>query len=213
MVVDAPAKPVRFEFKNCSYRVKVRSDGRGLGNTPACCVKTKDRYLLRNVSASVSSGEVLAVMGPSGAGKTTLLRMLALEKGPGTPYGNVTLNGHAFTRTVYTAHAASVEQEDSLWAFLTAREQLEYAVRLSRPALRSAERAAAVDELLGALGLESCQHTRAGNALVRGLSGGQRRRLSLALALAKEPLLVFLDEPTSGLDAAGAFQEKSRPGS
>jgi ABC-type multidrug transport system ATPase subunit len=198
-LLAAAGRGLRFAFSDCSFAIQVRPAGGG-----SCARKSETRYLLRDVSASVSSGEVLAVMGPSGAGKTTLLRMLALEKGPGARTGHVAFNGKPFTPLLYTRYATFMEQGDSLWAFLTAREQLEYAVRLSRPALRSAERAAAVDELLGALGLESCQHTRAGNALVRGLSGGQRRRLSLALALAKEPLLVFLDEPTSGLDAAGA---------
>jgi ABC-type multidrug transport system ATPase subunit len=61
-----------------------------------------------------------------------------------------------------------------------------------------------VSKLLKELGLESCANTRAGNALIKGLSGGQKRRLSLGLALAKRPSIIMLDEPTSGLDAAGA---------
>ena len=56
--------------------------------------------------------------------------------------------------------------------------------------------------MLAALGLESCADTRAGNELFRGLSGGQRRRLSLAVALTKQPSVIFLDEPTTGLDSA-----------
>eukprot|EP00966_Prymnesium_polylepis_P324707 7380730-Prymnesium_polylepis.1 len=144
-------------------------------------------------------------MGPSGAGKTTLLKLLALEPmSGGVAYGNVTLNGRPLTPTLYTGQCASVEQVDTLWAFLSCREQLAYAVDLCEPMLDVTERWVAVNRLLQMLGLEACQHTKAGNALMKGLSGGQKRRLSLGVALAKKPALVFLDEPTSGLDAASA---------
>merc|ERR1711988_1846908 len=67
-----------------------------------------------------------------------------------------------------------------------------------------AEKEAQVDELIKTMGLEACQHTKVGNEFLKGLSGGQRRRLSLACAFLKDPLVVFLDEVTSGLDAAAA---------
>jgi ABC-type multidrug transport system ATPase subunit len=70
----------------------------------------------------------------------------------------------------------------------------------------SAERRQFVDDLLRDLGLESCQHTVCGNQFLKGLSGGQKRRLSLAVALTKHPLVLFLDEPTSGLDSAAAVE-------
>ena len=126
-----------------------------------------------------------------------LLNLLTLERGSGTPSGTVTLNGHAFTLDVFRKHAAIVNQTDQLWAFLTAREHLEYATALYQPSVTASERRASVDRLLADTGLEVCQHTKAGNELFKGLSGGQKRRLSLAVALCKSPRVVFLDEPTS----------------
>merc|ERR1711988_1482931 len=67
-----------------------------------------------------------------------------------------------------------------------------------------AEKDARINELIKTMGLESCQNTKVGNEFLKGLSGGQRRRLSLACAFIKDPLVVFLDEVTSGLDAAAA---------
>ena len=93
------------------------------------CAKT-DKVLIRGCSASVPAGEMLALMGPSGAGKTTLLNLLTLEKGEGSPSGVITLNGHPFTLDVYQKYAAVVQQTDQLWAFLTAREHIEYATAL-----------------------------------------------------------------------------------
>ena len=161
----------------------------------------KEKTLLDGCSATVRPGEVLAIMGPSGAGKTTLLNTLTLEPSGGKPFGTVTLNGQPFTLPVYKQHAAVVQQSESLWTFLTARQHIVYAVRLYQP-LRDAD--AYVDSVLKEMGLVSCQHVKAGNQFFKGLSGGQRRRLSLAVALTKEPSIVFLDEPTSGLDAAAA---------
>ena len=186
-----------FVFSRCSYVVwKKDALGRKTAGT--------DKYLLRDVSASVSAKEVLAIMGPSGAGKTTLLKMLSLQSMGGMPYGDVALDGVPFTPTVYTKRAASVEQSDTLWPFFTCYDHLWYAIDACQPNLSGAQQNTMINKLLSDLGLESCRNTRAGNALIKGLSGGQKRRLSLGLALTKQPTLIILDEPTSGLDAAGA---------
>eukprot|EP00966_Prymnesium_polylepis_P275242 6359139-Prymnesium_polylepis.2 len=155
--------------------------------------------LLKDVSASVSSAHVLAIMGPSGAGKTTLLNMLACEDAGGSPVGSVMLNGHPLTDALYSDHCAYVRQTDSLWPFMTTREHIEMAVSMY------GKDADNVDFLVKAMGLASCKDVRVGGGSIKGgLSGGQKRRLSLAMALAKEPTVLFLDEPTSGLDAASA---------
>ncbi|KAL1495243.1 hypothetical protein AB1Y20_017104 [Prymnesium parvum] len=182
-----------FDFKDCYYTVQAKVAG-----------SRRTKALIKGCSASVSAGQVLAIMGPSGAGKTTLLGLLSLEKLGGVPTGYVTLNGRAFDLRMYQRHASIVQQTDSHWGFLTAREHLTYAVALYQPTSRGAALTAAVDALLRETGLQECQHVIAGNLFVKGLSGGQRRRLSLAVALCKKPHVIFLDEPTSGLDAASA---------
>jgi len=166
--------------------------------------KAPEKALLTGISATCKAGEVLAVVGPSGAGKTILLNTLTLEKGPGVSSGTVAINGHSINQRVYIQQCAYVPRDDILWPTLTARQHIETAASLFCPSLLAAERAAMVDELLEQTGMTSCQHTKAGSALIQGLSGGQRRRLSLALALVKRPRVVVLDEPTSGLDSAAA---------
>ena len=187
---------VELTFADCNYVVRVGTNAFGCGGS--------ERTLLHRCSARVAAGEILAIMGPSGAGKTTLLSELTLTDAGGVARGTVTLNGHEFTASMYKAYAAYVPQEDQLWAFLSAREHLECALALHQPQWDAARRTTSVDELLQELGLVDAQHTRAGSALFKGLSGGQRRRLSLGVALTKQPLVVFLDEPSSGLDAAAA---------
>ena len=104
-----------FTFEDCTYQVKAST-----------CWKT----LISGVSALVSSGCILSILGPSGAGKTTLLKMLTLERGGGQPSGIVTLNGSVFNIGVYRRSCASLPQIDHHTAFLSAREHLEIAVSL-----------------------------------------------------------------------------------
>lgn len=164
-------------------------------------VGTKD--LVRHVSFKVVSGETLAIMGPSGAGKTTLLELLAFQGTSGSRSAHITLNQEPMTRQAFQMHCAYVPQRDFGWWCLTCRETLEITASLMIPGSK-AKTSERVGELLRSMGLESCQNTRVGNQFVKGLSGGQRRRLSLAVALLGEPMMLFLDEVTSGLDAASA---------
>lgn len=131
------------------------------------------------------------VMGPSGAGKTTLLNALTLDAHYGTATGSVKLNGHALTSEMFREHCYIVQQFDKLWPYLTCRESLRYAAQLYDVVAKEDEEAL-VDEIITKMGLTGC----ADNPNAK-LSGGQRRRLSIGIALVKQPIVLFLDEPTS----------------
>lgn len=127
-----------------------------------------------------------------------------MEAFGGTSTGTVTLNGNPMTTRLFKEKCGLVAQEDYHWTFLTCKETISYAAELYLPNLSSAEKKIEVDNMITKMGLDSCKDTIVGNALIHGLSGGQKRRLSVAVAMMKKLELVFLDEPTSGLDAAAA---------
>merc|ERR1719163_960922 len=187
---NAPQDAVSFSFRDISYSIPVKNE--------------PDARILRDVSATVNEGEVLAIVGPSGAGKTILLDTLTFSKGPGAAAGEISLCGEKMTREMFVKQAIYVPREDNLWPTMTPRDHLEFAFKMYKPDLDAAQLAVEVNELLNVTGLTSCADTRAGGFLFKGLSGGQRRRLSLAVALVKQPRVIVLDEPTSGLDSAAA---------
>jgi len=164
---------------------------------------TGEKHILQGVSLTAKGGGVLALMGPSGAGKTTLLEFMTLSLKGGVIEGEMKLNSEDVTRQMLQKHAAVVEQYDKHWAFLTCREVMTYAASLYLVGTEQA-RKDHVQDLMQHLGLLDCGHTKCGNDLFNGLSGGQKKRLSLGIALLKGPSVLFLDEPTSGLDSAAA---------
>jgi len=149
-----------------------------------------------------------AILGPSGSGKTTLLNFLS-----GRLYsknlkitGSVQINGKEIVRIDKYQHLiAYVMQDDVLLAMLTPYEAIKFAadMRLSIP---EAERESRTRELLKVLGIEKCSNTRVGNALIRGVSGGERKRTSIGVELITNPSLIYLDEPTTGLDSTTALR-------
>ncbi|KAJ9708355.1 hypothetical protein PVL29_000412 [Vitis rotundifolia] len=161
------------------------------------------RFLLRNVSGEAKPGRLLAIMGPSGSGKTTLLNVLAgqLMASPRLHLsGLLEVNGKPTSKKAYKF--AYVRQEDLFFSQLTVRETLSLAAELQLLELSSVEdRDEYVNNLLYKLGLVSCADSNVGDAKVRGISGGEKKRLSLACELIASPSVIFADEPTTGLDA------------
>ncbi|XP_042501810.1 ABC transporter G family member 7 isoform X2 [Macadamia integrifolia] len=142
-------------------------------------------------------------MGPSGSGKTTLLNVLAgqLTASPRLQLsGLLQVNGQHISKKAYKF--AYVKQEDLFFSQLTVRETLSLAAELQLPHLASAEeREEYVNNLLFRLGLVNCADSNVGDAKVRGISGGEKKRLSVACELIASPSVIFADEPTTGLDA------------
>nr|ATB19616.1 putative ABCG7 [Juniperus flaccida] len=161
------------------------------------------RFLLTNVSGEAKPGRLLAIMGPSGSGKTTLLNVLAgqLVASPRLHLmGGLYVNGNPFSSASHKI--AYVRQEDLFFSQLTVRETLSLAAELQLSKLTSSEdREKYVDDLLNRLGLVSCANCIVGDAKVRGISGGEKKRLSVACELIASPSVIFADEPTTGLDA------------
>ncbi|KAF0707976.1 hypothetical protein As57867_006468, partial [Aphanomyces stellatus] len=141
-------------------------------------------------------------MGPSGSGKTTLLDILADRVSSGAIAGDIHVNGRP-RDSHFRLLASYVAQEDSLLGSFTVLETLRYAAQLSVASTVSAqERELRVQEAIDDMGLRSCEHTIVGDIFRKGLSGGQKRRLSIAIELLSHPTILLLDEPTSGLDSA-----------
>ena len=147
-------------------------------------------------------------MGPSGSGKTTLLNTLARRNpGSGSTSGTVFTNGTHLPSAAFREITSYVEQEDSLIGSLTVRETVDFSARLSlASSVTKSERLARVDNLLNAFGLTDQAHSLIGTPLRKGISGGQKRRASVAAQIITEPKILFLDEPTSGLDSSASYE-------
>jgi len=184
---------VNVVFKDLSYSVPVKEAENGT------------LQILHKMSGSFLPGKMTALMGPSGSGKSTLLDVLSGRKNAGTIEGSVLLNGTAPTSKDLKRLVGYVEQFDTLVGELTVEQMLSYTASLKLPASTTAgERQDRVEEVISKLDLHSCRNTIIGSALLRGISGGQAKRVNIGLAMITRPRILFLDEPTSGLDSRTA---------
>ena len=120
---------------------------------------------------------------------------------------NIYINGTPANPKTFRRISAYVEQEDALVGSLTVRETLKFAARLSLPSsIDKHERISRIEALMTSFGLQGPSNTLIGTAIRKGISGGQKRRVSVAAQLITSPKLLFLDEPTSGLDSAASFE-------
>ncbi len=165
-------------------------------------VEASGRRLLEHVSLVIQPGEMVAIMGPSGAGKSTLLSVLNGQVAPAAGrivIGGLDLHDHF---DLFRGRIGYVPQDDILHADLTVWQALWYAARLRLPKDTADEEIARrIRQVLAQLGLEGTEHTRVGDQRKRGISGGQRKRVNLAMELLTDPPILVLDEPTSGLSS------------
>lgn len=162
--------------------------------------------ILKQVTGQAQSGHFLAIVGASGSGKTSLLDRLVNQPmmHGGQMTGNILINGQEMREDFFQDYCAYVTQEECLWGALTVRENLQTAMSLYNPEMPDGEQKEMIEDILVDFGLLKCADTKVGNVLMKGVSGGQKRRLSIAMACSKSPRIMFLDEPTSGLDSKSA---------
>ncbi|EJK47315.1 hypothetical protein THAOC_33977 [Thalassiosira oceanica] len=171
--------------------------------------KKDDRVILDSVRGIAKPGRMLAVMGPSGSGKSTFLHSLA---GRVKQDKKISLSGRRYINgTPVTGDtqipAAFIEQDVNFFPHLTVKETLDFRVELQMASVLSKlERDDLVAKLMSDLGLTKSANTIVGNTKVRGLSGGERKRLSIACEMIGGNSVLMLDEPTSGLDSYQAAQ-------
>ena len=155
---------------------------------------------MHDLSFTLRSGELLAIMGGSGTGKSTLLSIL---NGSIIPQeGSITINGHNISEPEAKQLIGFVPQDDLLIEELTVYQNLWFTAKLCFDGMPDEEIDRRVLKTLKDLGLDAAKDLKVGSAINKYISGGQRKRLNIALELIREPAVLFLDEPTSGLSSA-----------
>ena len=166
-------------------------------------VKIKETNILRNIKFTAKSGNILAILGPTGAGKTTLLKVIAGRQSYSS--GQVTLNAIPFNKQL-RRRLGFVLQQDVFFSNLTLWETLYFTAMIRVPEMVPyAYKLARLNEVIDILSLRGCINTKIGDVFTGGLSGGEKKRASIACELLTDPDILLLDEPTSGLDASLAF--------
>ncbi|CAH0561477.1 unnamed protein product [Brassicogethes aeneus] len=183
--------PIDLQFKDVTYTA-------AMGNI---LTKREKKEILHQVNGRFPAGQLVAIMGPSGAGKSTLLDVLSGYRIKGVD-GQVYINGQPRNMKSFRKLSCYITQDDRLQPLLTVQENMLVAadLKLSSDVSRK-DKQDIIDEILHTLGLTKTKNTKA-----QGLSGGQKKRLSIALELINNPLVLFLDEPTTGLDSSSCMQ-------
>ncbi|KAF7811398.1 ABC transporter G family member 6-like [Senna tora] len=210
--------PFVLSFNNLTYSVKVHRKinfsallPRWSNRLGAAAVAKESSFsstktLLDDISGEARDGEIVAVMGASGSGKSTLIDALANRIAKGSLKGSVTLNGEAMNSRLLKVISAYVMQDDLLFPMLTVEETLMFAADFRLPrTLSKSKKKMRVQALIDQLGLRNAANTVIGDEGHRGVSGGERRRVSIGIDIIHDPIILFLDEPTSGLDSTSAF--------
>ncbi|KAF2078192.1 hypothetical protein CYY_000482 [Polysphondylium violaceum] len=201
---------VQLSFKNITYKIRNQKYKQQLKSKNPAEKPEKEIVLLKNVSGNIDKGEFVGLMGPSGSGKSTLLDVLAKRKSTGTISGSILVNGCKIGSD-YKKMCSYVTQEDTLLQTATVFETLKFYADLKLPASFSDnEKIERVEQVLDDIGLKEQAHSKIGGTLpggmvLKALSGGEKKRVSIGCALVTNPSLIFLDEPTSGLDSVNAL--------
>lgn len=218
--IEPRSLPFVLSFTNLTYSVNVRrkmalpaifrrTNQLGVATAdhiPGESMLTGTKTLLNDISGQARDGEILAVLGASGSGKSTLIDALANRIAKGSLKGAVTLNGEALESRLLKVISAYVMQDDLLYPMLTVEETLMFAAEFRLPrTLSKSKKKARVEALIDQLGLRNAAKTVIGDEGHRGVSGGERRRVSIGIDIIHDPIILFLDEPTSGLDSTSAF--------
>ncbi|KAJ4770707.1 ABC transporter G family member 2 [Rhynchospora pubera] len=210
--------PFLFEFTNLYYSIKKPKKIMPLASLPSFNNRlasdtttsavdlSRTKILLNNISGKAREGEIFAVLGASGSGKSTLIDALAGRISRESLRGSITLNGEPIDSRLMKTISAYVMQDDLLFPMLTVEETLMFSAEFRLPrALPASKKKARVEALIDQLGLRNAASTIIGDEGHRGVSGGERRRVSIGTDIIHDPILLFLDEPTSGLDSSSAF--------
>ncbi|KAI3903133.1 hypothetical protein MKW92_052949 [Papaver armeniacum] len=167
---------------------------------------SKEKILLNDISGEAREGEILAILGPSGSGKSTLIDALANRISNESLKGCVSMNGESLESGLLKVISAYVMQDDLLFPMLTVEETLMFSAEFRLPrAISRSKKKARVQDVIDELGLRRAANTLIGHEGHRGISGGERRRVSIGVDIIHDPIVLFLDEPTSGLDSSCAF--------
>ncbi|KAJ3104803.1 ATP-binding cassette sub- G member 1 [Phlyctochytrium planicorne] len=151
-------------------------------------------------------GKITAIMGASGAGKTSFLNVIAGEAKFGSVSGDILVNGEPVTGKGIKQISGFVFQDDVILSTMTVREAITMSATLRLPdSISQDEKNKRVDAIIRDLNLTKCADTIIGDAAIKGVSGGERKRCSMAMEMVTNPKVLFLDEPTSGLDTFTAF--------
>jgi ABC-type multidrug transport system ATPase subunit len=180
-----------FSFKNLGLTVK---DYSGV-----------DQQILEGVTGQIEACQLVGIMGSSGSGKTTFMNVLSGRAFYGKTEGQVQINDRVARILDHRHRIGFVPQDDIVHEDLTVGENLLYSARLRLDSTSNEEiQDAVVQDVLSILQIGSIRNAIVGNVERRGISGGQRKRVSIGLELCADPITIFLDEPTSGLDATSS---------
>nr|XP_024379444.1 ABC transporter G family member 14-like isoform X3 [Physcomitrium patens] len=202
--------PITLKFSNVVYSVTMKQPKNwwNITKLKRNVMKTQDKTkeILHGVSGVVRAGEMLVMLGPSGSGKTTLLNVLGGRLKSAKVKGTILYNDETHSNFV-KRRTGFVTQDDVLFPNLTVKETLVYAARLRLPDTYTREaKVQRAESIITELGLERCKDTIIGGPFKRGVSGGERKRVSIGHEMLVDPSLLFLDEPTSGLDSTTALR-------